>query len=681
MAAVVVFHLRPSWLPAGFLGVDLFFVLSGFLITSLLLVEHANRATIDLVGFWLRRIRRLLPALYLLVAAVVAYAIWVVPQASKARLRGDAISTVLYYANLHLISEGGSYATRFGERSPLQHTWSLALEEQFYALWPLLVLALGYKVASPALRRRLILATTLGIALSTTLLVARYDGLRDPLRVYYGSDTRVHALLMGALLAAAVNARPRLVGLAQWAQRLVVAAGCAAFVLMAVAMRTLDYFAPFLYRGGFVALSALGALIVVAAAQTGPNPLRRVLEWKPLRLLGLVSYGVYLWHWPALVMLNEQRVGLSGVPLLALQLAATAFMTMLSYLLVERPLRRAKFSAKRTLAGAVVVGVALVIAAISATAVPDPASAGANHRSVPPSPASVGGLASPGASAPTPLFIGPPTSLGPDNSSDLASHPATSAAAVSNVAPVVPTTTVAPLPVRPRKVMLVGDSVAWTLGGGVLSFPQPDTYVSPFPADHITLWNLARYGCGITPGTARVGRVERPPLGTCSEWEKTWAASVEQFQPDLVVFSEALWETYDHRVEGKVVPFGSAEGDALYLATLERLRVAVTGHGARLVLLSAPMYLSTEGEFGAERVDYWRYQHLNALQAGFAAGHNATVSTVDLGSFVCTDVVCHEPLPSGAKLRGDGVHFSPEAAAWIAPWLTAQLDALPAAAH
>jgi peptidoglycan/LPS O-acetylase OafA/YrhL len=582
---------------------------------------------------------------------------------------------VLYYANLHLISEGGSYATRFGERSPLQHTWSLALEEQFYALWPLIVLALGYKVAGPVLRRRLIVATALGIGASATMLLVRYDGLRDPLRVYYGSDTRVHALLMGALLAAVVNARPRLVGLAPWAQRSVVAGGCAALVLMAFAMRTLDYFAPFLYRGGFVALSALGALIVVAAAQTGPNPLRRVLEWKPLRLLGLVSYGVYLWHWPALVMLNEQRVGLSGVPLLALQLAATAFMTTVSYLVVERPIRRSSLNLTRTLGGVVLVGAVLMVAVIGATALPDPVSAGANHRSVPPSAASVGGA---GVASAAPTSIGPSTSLPSATAPPGTSSEGESAAAAAAPVP-APTTTVAAVAPRPRKVMLVGDSVAWTLGGGVLSFPQPDTYVSPFPADRITLWNLARYGCGITPGTARVGRVERPPLGTCAEWEKNWAGAVEQFAPDLVVFSEALWETYDHRVEGKIVPFGSPEGDALYLATLERLRVAVTGRGARLVLLSAPMYLSTEGEFGAERGDYWRYQHLNALQSGFAASHPGNVSAVDLGSYVCTDVVCHEPLPSGAKLRGDGVHFSPEAAAWIAPWLTAQLDALPAA--
>jgi hypothetical protein len=256
---------------------------------------------------------------------------------------------------------------------------------------------------------------------------------------------------------------------------------------------------------------------------------------------------------------------------------------------------------------------------------------------------------------------------------------ATPSPGATGAAGTAPATTVPAVPARPRKVMLVGDSVAWTLGGGVLSFPQPDTYVSPFPADHVTLWNLARYGCGITPGTARVGRVERPPIGTCVEWEKTWGAAVEQFQPDLVVFSQALWETYDHRVDGKVVPFGSADGDALFLATLERVRVAVTGRGARLVLLSAPMYLSTEGEFGADRADYWRYQHLNALQAGYAASHPGDVSTIDLGGHVCSDVVCHEQLPSGARLRGDGVHFSPEAAAWIAPWLTAQLDAVPAA--
>jgi hypothetical protein len=333
-----------------------------------------------------------------------------------------------------------------------------------------------------------------------------------------------------------------------------------------------------------------------------------------------------------------------------------------SYALVEQPVRRRLRGTWRTLAGAVGLGALLLVAIVAATVSATSAAAGASHRSVPPAVR---------ASTPAPAATAAAAPTGADPVAAFDPEAASLAAAPATTVPVVP-----PLP---RKVMLIGDSVAWTLGGGTLSFPQPDTYVSPFAADRITLWNLARYGCGITPGSARVGRVERPPLGTCSDWERSWAAAVAAFGPDLVVFSEALWETYDHRVDGRLVPFGSAEGDALYLATLERLRTVVTARGARLVLLSAPMYASTEGEYGAEASDYWRYQHLNALQARFAREHPADVSTVDLGGHVCTDVMCHEPLPTGGRLRGDGVHFTPEAAAWIAPWLTQQLEVMPAA--
>jgi peptidoglycan/LPS O-acetylase OafA/YrhL len=633
--AVVVYHYRPSWLPAGFLGVDLFMVLSGFLITSLLLAEHARAGRVRLGAFWARRLRRLVPALLLLLVALAGYAAWFAGTAQRDELRGDGIAALGYFSNWRFIATGGTYVQAFGDPSPLKHAWSLAIEEQFYALWPLVFVGLVAAFRpSPAVMARVIIGLcVVGATASVVAMAVMYDPLRDPSRVYYGTDTRAHALLVGAALAALLRARPLMEpGAARTASKV---AATIAVVPIALAVRQLDFYESGLYRGGFLVFAALVAVVVLGAPQAGRNPLRSLFEWRPLRALGAVSYGVYLWHWPVLVILDEERVGLDGVPLLTVQLAVTAAATALSWFLVEVPVRNGLLRHRRgagVFAGAVASVLVLVLATTVTTAPSSADSTGS--RDAPP--------------------VAPPTTPAPRADLDPAA------------------VTVAPGP-APMRVLLVGDSVAWSIGGGAIVFPQPETYSSSFPA-HVALWNRGIFACELLPGNSRIEGRERAPSGTCTDWEQEWRSATESFDPDYVLLPPTLWDTYDHRIDDRWVEFGTAEHEAHWFDALERARAVTTGHGARLVLLSSPL-LDVDSEPNTKRSEGWRMHHLSALAERFAAANPDDVAFVDLAAFVCPDPEC----PDLQRLRPDGLHYGPEGAIEVATWLTGELEAIPRA--
>jgi peptidoglycan/LPS O-acetylase OafA/YrhL len=225
VAAVVAYHLDYGWAGGGFLGVDVFFVLSGYLISSLLLSEWARRGRIDLRAFWARRARRLLPAVFLLLLALAAYAAIAAPADQLDRLRGDALATLLYVQNWWLILQGQSYFDLYAAPSPLRHAWSLAIEEQFYLLWPLVVFAaLRGRGES---RRPILLTCLLGTFASAAWMWACFDPV-DPSRAYYGTGARAQTLLVGALLAVALEGRD---GIARRWRWLVDGLGATAFAL------------------------------------------------------------------------------------------------------------------------------------------------------------------------------------------------------------------------------------------------------------------------------------------------------------------------------------------------------------------------------------------------------------------------------------------------------------------
>ncbi len=340
VGAVLLFHAGVAALPGGFLGVEVFFVISGYLITALLLAEWTATRRISLRRFWLRRARRLLPALVTVLLVTLAFAVVFLPD-EVARLRADAAAAAVYASNWYLVLGEQSYFETAERQSPLLHLWSLAVEEQFYLLWPV-ILAVGLWL----LRRRgmLVLTVTAAIA-SAAWMAALYDPAADPSRVYYGTDTRLSGLLIGAALAfvwlpgarAPREAGPgRRASLAGTAADAALVGGAA---VLAWAFVALDGGTELLYRGGFLIVGLATGLLIWGATQPRGR-LGNVLELAPLRWLGTRSYGVYLWHWPVFGVTRPGiDVALDGPALFALRLVVTGLIAEASYRIVEQPIR------------------------------------------------------------------------------------------------------------------------------------------------------------------------------------------------------------------------------------------------------------------------------------------------------------------------------------------------------
>jgi len=330
LVGVLLFHANGA-LPGGFLGVDLFFVLSGFLITSLLLAEHEQTGRIALSAFWVRRARRLFPALLALMPAIALYGAYFARPGELRSLRGEALATLGYVANWRTILSHKSYWQLFASPSPLEHTWSLAIEEQFYVVWPLLVAALlGLRI--PPRRAVLALSLTVAVASIVATLVLFEPGATS--RVYLGTDTRAVGIALGAALATLVSPATTLD--VSWRRALDVA-GVIAALLLGLAWWKLTGESRFLYHGGLW-LTELAALVLIVCATQEQSWVGRALAFRPLRLLGAVSYGVYLWHWPVNVFLTPDRVHARGLLLHVVHFAVTFVIAGASYRFLERPI-------------------------------------------------------------------------------------------------------------------------------------------------------------------------------------------------------------------------------------------------------------------------------------------------------------------------------------------------------
>ena len=357
--AVLLYHADLSFIPGGFLGVEVFFVISGYLITALLLAEWQQKGTINLKDFWLRRARRLLPALYVLLVVTMTYAVVFLP-GEVAGLRADVIAAVGYVTNWFLIFGQESYFESVGRPSVLQHLWSLAVEEQFYLIWPI-VLAVGLGLGATRLRRqRVLTVAVVGAAASAVLMALVYSPGVDPSRIYFGTDTRATGLLFGAALAflwspgdkyrpaEARHQRLRLPDRGRFRRRWGWTAPLLLDVLSVAALGGLIWFflhlgefEPLLYRGGFVLVGLTTVAAIMAVVHPHAHVGSYLLGSAPMRWLGVRSYGIYLWHWPVFMVTRpELDVPFGGLPLLALRIGITIVLADLSYRFVETPIRR-----------------------------------------------------------------------------------------------------------------------------------------------------------------------------------------------------------------------------------------------------------------------------------------------------------------------------------------------------
>jgi peptidoglycan/LPS O-acetylase OafA/YrhL len=333
--AVVAYHQDLGWAPGGFLGVDIFFVLSGYLITGILCADWDRRGRLDLRRFWIRRARRLLPALVVLVVAVCAAAT-LLDRGQLHGLRGDVPAAASYTSNWWQLAADHSYFARFAPPSLLQHLWSLAVEEQFYLLWPLL-LALGLRFLP---RRGLAPAIAGAAACSAVAMAALHQPGADPSRVYLGTDTHAFGLLLGAALAVALPpgrlaARPR-----AGTRRLLDAAGALSAAAVVAGIVGLDQLGTATYRGG-LGLVAVASAGLVAVAACPATRTARILGVRPLRWLGARSYALYLWHWPILVLTQDALgpTAAAHAPVRLGTLALAVGLAAASWTLIEHPIR------------------------------------------------------------------------------------------------------------------------------------------------------------------------------------------------------------------------------------------------------------------------------------------------------------------------------------------------------
>jgi len=618
VTAVVLYHGGLSWAAGGYLGVDAFFVLSGYLITSLLLAEWKVSQTIALKEFWARRARRLLPALFVFLVGMAIYNIFLAKPDVLDQLRADGIATLFYVMNWRLVASSQSYFDQFFA-SPFRHMWSLAIEEQYYLVWPLVTLFVMRWKNSAAF----FLKVCLGMAAASALLMfVLYRPDEDPSRLYYGTDTRAQSLLVGSALAAAVAAGVRF-DLARL--RPFILGGAAIGSLWLLYLWTqLSPTDPFLYRGGFLILASTVALLIVACTQIGDNPLRTGLSFEPLRRLGIISYGVYLYHWPIFAWINADRTGLAptSMKLLLLRLTVTMALAITSYVVLEKPVREGAL--KKLHISTTVQALLLPVSAALVLLLILTSTAGAQRTTA--------------TAADFDPAKRPPPSLS-------GAAPAGSTGADS-------------------KVLIVGDSVAYTMGVGFESNAAAD--------NHLAVWNQAVLFCELVKGAHRENGEVRAASDTCVNWDSDWRNAIDVFKPDATVLQIGAWEIFDREIDGKWQAFGSPEYDAVLEPTLQKAVDALHSQGAPVIVLTTPRFTRDDGTSAKEwtQNDVSRTDHFNALLRRLAEKNPGAVKLIDFADYLCPGNECRKEI-DGVPIRPDGLHFKEAdakiAALWLAP--------------
>lgn len=631
VALVLIGHGGVPGVGGGFIGVDIFFVLSGFLITSLLLDELGRSGRIDLTGFWIRRARRLLPALVLMVLTV-GVAREFLPYQSLDGLRGDAIAAFAWVANWRFVAQKTDYFTQ-GAPSPLQHTWSLGVEEQYYIVWPVLLIGITLILAARARRyfakitvghvrfAAFVIATLGATASAAAAIVFTSDTTRD--RIYFGTDTRAQALLVGAAASAllvrdwsALNRGWCLIR-TRWARRVARALPVAGLAALAALTHYASGSASE-FRHGLLIVVAIAAVLVVApVALEQRGMVARVLAWRPLVWLGAISYGVYLWHWPIFLVLNGERTGWSGLNLFGARCVLTLAVAGISYWAIEQPIRRWRPQRVPLLP----LAAATVASAAAATILVVPVGTGLHEVGLPP------GVSAVAAVSPSPPIDNRPAP-GPRD------------------------------PNQPFTVSVFGDSIGWTMMH----------FLPPTPGfrfiDHTVI------GCSLVRGTPYryIGQTleQRPE---CDTWPGRWAAQIAQDRPDVALLVIGRWETVDRVNEGKWTHIGNPAFDAYLNFELNRALDIVGSTGVRVMVATVPYSRGGEKPDGRlypedqpDRVNQWNTMLRNAI------GQRPKVGIVDLNKKLCPDGV-YTAKVDGIKVRSDGVHLTPEGVKWMLPWL------------
>lgn len=685
LIAVLLFHSNFGWAKGGFLGVTSFFVLSGFLITGLLLRERETTGTIRLRAFWERRARRLAPALVVLLVLVVAYLAYGATRMPNGVV-GDAIASSTWVANWRFVFADRSYAALFSGASPFEHMWSLAVEEQVYLVLPVAVLLLLGRGPTRARRGRLVLGLV-AVAIASTLAAAMlHRPGATPLHEYYGTDARAAEPVVGALLAVLFVRRRGLLQLPRGARIALDGLALVAFGGLIALVGNMTQSGDALYQGGFFVAALLSAVVIAAATQPAGS-VTRALAVAPLAALGRVSYGAYLFHWPIFLWLSPARTGMSGAPLLAVRGGFTFALAAVSYRLVEAPIRAGRIPIRIAIPSwanaSVGLLAALALVTMSASAAPSPAL-----------------FASPlTAPAPPPLArSAPPTAVAPSaptagltvksasakgapaivRSAPPAAGPAPNAGSGALFAgppppaePPPPAVAPAPESPPPLRVAVMGDSMAVGLGEALSAWAEA--------RGDVVVYSLALAGCPLSRGGTR-----RLPSGAewkidpeCSWWDYPTgqrSKNLRAFAPNVVVMQEGMAELPDRKLPSWPLyrHTGEPQFDRWLLTEYGALLDVVSPTDGKVLALNA--VCADWVTLGKDFEDFGRGgegdRRVGTLGSTARALASATVQVVDFQAHLCPKGRFTTTVDGVANARPDGYHLTPAAArALVDKWL------------
>ncbi len=621
--AMLCFHFGIGWAQGGFFSIEVFYVLSGFLITGLLLAEFQRRNGIKLSAFWIRRARRLLPCLFLVLIATTLCVRFVAPVGTYPDFRMDALSALLYFSNWWQIAISSNYFVATGAAQPLTHTWSLSIEEQFYLIWPLVALAVLHFSRTYARGLRLLLwISVVGCIASAVEMALLYSPSANTTRIYFGTDTHAQSILVGAALACAAallrerqakrgsHAPPPAVAAPSPVRRIAATIlGLAGLGVIAAVMATLTGSSALTYRGAFLVCSVASAAMIVSVLAVPKGVFSRALSVRPLVLIGVISYGIYLWHFPVIAFVNTQTVGLDGFALLVVRFSITIGLAAASFVLVERPVMRGTFwrSIKSVLpAGAMAMATLGVIWV--GTEIPV-AAAGAHAQRYRQAAGQGSGTGAP-----------------------------------------------------PGRVVVLGDSTALTLGVALIATAPKGTKVV----------NGGLWGCGLAIGanSSNAPTPELPMFPACNESEPAanlWPAldrkTVEGTAPgDVVLLATGHWDTQDLLMHGRWSNILSPSFRRYEAGQLRTFIGIASAHGAHVDLLTMPPMERDYPWLGNSSGAYdiasspARRRLFNELLRQTAAEFPSKVSVIDYGAMLSPSGRYTQYLDGVQVRSSDGVH-------------------------
>jgi peptidoglycan/LPS O-acetylase OafA/YrhL len=625
---VVLFHAGVPGVSGGYVGVDVFFVISGFVITALLLRETASSSGFSLLRFYGRRARRIIPAATLVIIATVIGAAVFLGTASGHSTGVDGLWASVFAINFHFSASSTNYLASLHPPSPLQNFWSLAVEEQFYLAFPTILFFVS-KIAIKSFRARLTLFLGLTIVVSFAYSVVLTS--TNPSSAFFSPFTRAWEFALGALIASNIS----------WFQRLPSRTATAASYLGMVGVlgSAVIFTSSTAYPGFLVAVPVVGAAMIIGAGTAQP---RWGVEWllrqRPMQLLGLISYSLYLWHWPILTIAT-QRGGKAALSVQQnlLWIALSLGLAIVTYLIVENPIRHARFLISHA-SRSITLGLCLAVLsfAVSAVVVGETTSPIANVDS---------------AIATTCPLAPAPTPVGPDDG-----KPSTSPGSATKV-----------------RMMVIGDSTACSLAPGLAA-------IAPYYGIRVTSEGVI--GCGVVSGRMAPfielgGDVTAYTKSCQSKALRAEKSGLQSFDPNIIVWSSIFERDsiVDETKTGrKTLVKGSAQWEQVITQRIKSRISLLTSRGAVVVLLLQPPAVNVGNPKKPTQSDE-DFIRMNQILMQMAMENPSHVKVVNLAEKVCpTGPPCPFQV-AGLVPRPDDYHYGPAGSRWVGKWLVPQIVA------